>query len=159
MVNRDGEDIDILMVIYMKGSGKMILNKGRVQCGILITINIKAIGIKEKKMHLENTIIIMEQSMKEILIMVEKMVLGLLYLLMGHGYKLTGTRRMSKVQGGFFIRMETILKVNIITHKSMVRVYMYGEVIRQSIKVNLKRIHYKDRRRYILLINSIFLVG
>ena len=44
MVSRDGADTGMLMAIYMKASGGMILRKGRGPCGILIWISMKGSG-------------------------------------------------------------------------------------------------------------------
>jgi hypothetical protein len=67
MENKGGESIDIRIEMFIKGSGKMILNKERGRCIILIRINIKENGEKERKMVGGSIGTITERFMKVIL--------------------------------------------------------------------------------------------
>ena len=63
---------------------------------------------------------------------------------------------MSKEKEKFTIRMVTFIKENIICLKNMERVFIFGvhhKVVKQEpqdMKVNLKRIIFKDKREFIL---------
>ena len=73
MESRGGVSIDIRMEMFMKGSGKMILNKERGRCIIRIKINMRDNGEKGRRMDGESIGIIMERFTKVILLMEEKM--------------------------------------------------------------------------------------
>jgi hypothetical protein len=66
MENKGGESIDIRMEMFIKVNGKMILNKERGLCIILIRINIKENGEKGRRMGGESIGIIMERFIKVI---------------------------------------------------------------------------------------------
>ena len=142
------------METYMKVNGKMISKKEKGQCAIRIKINMKDCGIKVKKMDLESTTTIMELFMKVILSMEEKMDLERYHSLMALKLKQTGIRLIWKDKGKYFIRMEIFLKESIISQKNTVRDSIFGVMTKPDFKEILKKILYKVRLKFILLINN-----
>jgi hypothetical protein len=89
--------------------------------------------------------------------MVENMDLEQSHLAMVLKYKPTGIKPMCKDKEKFFILMEIFSMVNITCLKNMEKAFRFGVLTIPNMKVNLKKIHYKDKLKYILHQASIIL--
>lgn len=164
MANRDGENTGILMVMYTKANGRMILRMEKELCTILTKINTKVSGERERKMGGVNIGIIMALCMKAILLMAEKMDLERLAFPTEQEYKLIGSKHMSKDKVRYTIQMVIIIKDNIICLKNMEKVFIFGvhkvlKVHQQNMKDNLKKTHFKVKQEFILQTDNIIVVG
>ena len=73
--------------------------------------------------------------------------------------KPTGTRPMSKAKAKSSTQMVTFSTANTTCHKNMARDYIFGAVITQNIKANLRKTHYKARPAFTSLRMNTTLAG
>jgi len=73
-------------------------------------------------------------------------------------YKQIGIKLMLKARAKYFIQMEIFSMVNIKCHKSMEKVFIFGVLIIQNIKANLRKIPFKEMLKFISLQINIILV-
>ncbi len=72
-------------------------------------------------------------------------------------YRPIGIKLMWKDMEKCFIPMVITFKANTIIQKNMEEAYMFGVVTKPNIKDNLKKIHFKVKLEFILLINNFIL--
>jgi len=77
---------------------------------------------------------------------------------MGQKYKQIGIKLMFKVRVKYFIQMEIFSMVNIKCHKNMEKVFIFGVLIIQNIKANLRKILFKEKLKFIFPQINIILV-